>query len=150
MAVRFPMHGVVAARERISERVQAHLFIFLGRRGLAGDHAARKDDVGIVGTGGLGKTEQGILAGAAGADHQNQPAGSDRGCTMIRDGRCFRHATRRPSRQTLRTTGISRATWTRIRSARLPLAISPRSESPTASAGVLVTVRMAGGRTVAP
>ena len=30
-----------------------------------------------------------------------------------------------PSRQTLRTTGTSRATWTRIRSARLPAAISP-------------------------
>ena len=40
-------------------------------------------------------------------------------------------------------------TWTRMRSARLPTAISPRSDRPTASAGAFVTVRMADARSIA-
>src|SRR5947207_2981476 len=72
------------------------------------------------------------------------PAGLD-----LRYGQRFGHATRCPSRQTLRTTGMSRAICTRIRSARFPTAISPRSARPTASAGVLVTVRTAEARSIA-
>src|SRR5206468_8232303 len=87
--------------------------------------------------------------GAARADHEDQPAGTDGIGRIDGKNRSFAHATRLPSRQTLRTTGTSRATCTRIRSARLPTAISPRSLRPTASAGVLVTVRTAEARLIA-
>ena len=79
MAVRFPMHGVFVARQRLLEGAGAHLFVVLGGRCLPGDHAPWKDDAAIIGAGGFCKPEQRILAGAARTDHQNQPAGSDRG-----------------------------------------------------------------------
>src|SRR6185369_15245866 len=150
MAVSFPMHGILATRQRLLKGAGADLFVLLRCRRFACNHAARKHDVAIVSTGCLGKAEQRILAGAAWADHQHQPARPDRGGLIYCCGcQRLRHATRRPSRHTLRTTGMPRATCTRIKSARLPAAISPRSARPTASAGVLVTVRTAAARSIA-
>src|SRR3954466_14404240 len=149
MAMGIPMHRKMTALDRFLKRAGADLFIVLGRRGLPRDRAARKHDAGIIRASGLCQTQQRILAGAAGADDENELAGSDRVSAAGGEGQSFGHATRSPSRQTLRTTGMSRATCTRIRSARLPVAISPRSESQTASAGALVTVRTADARSIA-
>src|ERR1700738_4982733 len=149
MAGRFPVYRKAAACAGLLESLKTDVLIVLGSRGLARHHAAREDDSAVVGASGSRPPDQRILAGAARTDHQDQPAGADRGLLMTRYGRCFGHATRRPSRQTLRTTGVSRATCTLIRSARLPTAISPRSGRPTASAGVLVTVRTAAARSIA-
>src|SRR5690606_14722903 len=55
------------------------------------------------------------------------------------------HATRRPSRQTVRTTGMPSSSRTRTRSARRPGSITPRSLRPTASAGFLETFATASG-----
>src|SRR5947209_791014 len=78
-----------------------------------------------------------------------RPAGPDRPRRRCRHGDGLAHATRLPSHQTLRTAGPWPATCTRIRSARLPIAISPRSDRPTASAGAFVTVRIAAARLMA-
>src|SRR5262245_26214942 len=101
-----------------------------------------KHDVGIAAQEVARKSQQGVLAGAARARNNNQPARPDR----LRPG-CIEphHATRLPMRQTERITGTVSVTRIRTRSARLPTAISPRSLRPTASAGVLVTVRRAAG-----
>src|SRR5258708_4904735 len=149
MAVRFPMSGEIAPLQRLPEGIRAELLIIFENRCLARYRAARKDDAAIIGAGGPGEPDQRVLAGAAWPDHQNQPAGPERARRMIRYGRHLSHATRCPSRQTLPTTGISWATWTRIRSPRFPTAISPRSARPPASAGVLVTVRTADARSMA-
>src|ERR1700691_3235669 len=149
MAMGFPMYGVVAAGHRLFECILTDLLIVLGRRGFACDHAARKDNVWILGASRFGEPQQRVLAGTAWSDHQNKPAGRDHRWRMICIGGSVHHATRWPSRQTLRTTGMPRATCTRIRSARLPATISPRSVRPTASAGVLVTVRTAEAKSIA-
>src|ERR1700738_4370047 len=149
MAMRLPVNREVALAPRLPEGLKAHLLVIFEGRGLPRHHAARKDDVAVIGAGGPGQPDQRILAGPAGTDHQDEATWSDRRQPMTCYGRSFGHATRRPSRQTLRTTGTSRATCTRIRSARLPAAISPRSARPTASAGVLVTVRIADARSMA-
>ncbi len=147
--MRLPMNGEPALAACLPESLKIHLLIIFEGRSLPCHCTAWKDDVAVVGAGGPGQPDQRILAGAARTDHQNKPPWSDRRQPITGYGRSFRHATRRPSRQTLRTTGMSRATCTRIRSARLPMAISPRSLSPTASAGVLVTVRTADARSIA-
>src|SRR5690606_5481967 len=54
-------------------------------------------------------------------------------------------ATRRPSRQPVRTTGMSPSSRTRTRSARRPGSITPRSVRPTASAGFFDTFATACG-----
>src|SRR5665213_3454659 len=145
MAMRFPMHGVGIRCERLPECIEADLFVVLKLRSFAGDDTTRKHDVGVGGAGCFRQPKQRVLAGPARTDHQNEPARPDR----LRYRQGFAHATRCPSRQTSRTTGISRAMWTRITSARLPTAISPRSCRPTASAGDLVTVRTAAARSIA-
>src|SRR3954467_14190513 len=89
--------------------------------------------------------DQCILAGTARANDKNEPSGSD---PLRQRGINAAHATRFPARQTLRTAEPFEATWTRMRSARLPTVISPRSVSPTASAGDLVTVRTAAARSM--
>src|SRR5260370_30110661 len=147
--MRFPVPREAAAGAGLLESLKTDVLIVLGSRGLPRHRAAREDDGSVIGAGGSRQSNQRILAGAARTDHQDQPAGPDRGLQVIRYGWCFGHATRRPSRQTLRTTGVSRATCTRMRSARLPTAISPRSARPTASAGVLVTVPTAAARSMA-
>src|SRR3954447_1043034 len=149
MAVGFPMHGVFVPRQRLLKGAWVHLFIVFGYRSFPGDDSAWKHNVAVVRAGRLCKPKQRVLAGAARPDHQNQPARPDGHGLIGGDGRYIGHATRCPSRQTLRTTGTSRATWTRIKSARFPTAISPRSMSPTASAGALVTVRTADARSIA-
>src|SRR5258708_11237560 len=140
MAMRLPMRREVAVSAALLEGVKSHLLIILASRRLRRHHPARKDDGAVIGAGGPRQGDQRVLAGAARTDNQDQPARADRGLQVIRYGWSFAHATRCPSRQTLRTTGVSRATCTRIRSARLPTAISPRSARPTAPAGVFVSV----------
>src|SRR5258708_37491129 len=149
MAMRLPLHREAAVRAALLEGLETYLLIILGSRRLPRHHPARKDDGAVIGAGGPRQGDQRVLAGAARTDHQDQPAGPDRGLQVIRYGWSLAHATRYPSRQTLRTTGVSRATCTRIRSARLPTAISPRSARPTASAGVLGTVLTAAARSIA-
>ena len=63
-------------------------------RGFPRHHAAREHDVAVVGAGRSRETDQGVLAGAARTDHQDEPARPDRGRTNIRYGRGFasRHA----------------------------------------------------------
>src|SRR3984893_17429733 len=149
MAVRFPVYREAAACAGLLESLKTDVLIVLGCRGLPRHHAAWENDGSVIRASGSRQPDQRILAGAARTDHQDEPARPDRGLLAIRYDGCFGHATRRPSRQTLRTTGVSRATCTLIRSARLPTAISPRSGRPTASAGVLVTVRTAAARSIA-
>src|SRR4051812_5407581 len=146
--MRFPVDGEGAAGLCLTERLRRDLRIILEFRRLARHHAAREHHIVVIRAGGLRQTDQRILAGTRRADHQHQPAGADPACLRFGYHRGVGHATRCPSRQTLRTTGTSCATWTRITSARLPTAISPRSTSPTASAGRLVTVRIALARSM--
>src|SRR5258708_33395166 len=148
MAMRLPMHREGAVRAALLEGLKTPLLISLGSRRLPRHHPARKDDGAVIGAGGPRQGDQRVLAGTARTDHQDQPARADRGLQVIRYGWSFAHATRYPSRQTLRTTGVSRATCTRIRSARLPTAISPRSARPTASAGGFVPGRAAAARSM--
>src|SRR3954464_14046118 len=149
MAMRLPMDSELVPRERLPESFKAHLLVVFKRRGFPRDDAARKNDADIHGAGCLGLADQCILSCSAWSHHQKQPAGPDRRPPSTGNLRHVPHPTRRPSRQTLRTTGTSRATCTRIRSARLPTAISPRSARPTASAGVLLTVRTADAKSIA-
>src|SRR5262249_22216711 len=118
-----------------------HVVIFRRTRG-ARDDATDDDNAVVAARRFAHMIEQRVLAGAARADHEDEMAGAD----QIARRRC--HATRRPSRHTLRTTGIVPTLRTRMRSARRPGAISPRSARPTASAGVLVTVRTAVARSM--
>ena len=104
-------------------------------------HAAWKDDTAVARARDFRQTEQHILSCSARANDQNQAAWPEGGRPIHRHRWRIHHATRCPSRQTLRTTGMPPETCTRIRSARLPTMISPRSSRPTASAGVLVTVQ---------
>src|SRR5215813_7749672 len=119
--------------------------VFVGG-GLAGDDALRKHYLGIAAQPKARESQQGVLAGAARAGNDDDPARPDRrraGCVGAH------HTTRRAMRHTERTTGTFSVRRMRTRSARLPTAISPRSLRPTASAGVLVTVRRAAGRSIA-
>ena len=97
------------------------------------------------------RVDQRVLAGAARADDQHEAAGADRRSrTRVDDpGACSQFMPRAAPRTTrCAPPEPLAATRTRIRSARLPAAISPRSVRPTASAGVLVTVRTAAGRSM--
>src|SRR5690606_8671502 len=79
--------------------------------------------------------DQRVLAGPGRADHQHQYT------------RLFlAQLTRCPARHTARTAGSGASAATRTRSARLPGAISPRSSSPAARAGLSVTVARAWQR----
>src|SRR5690606_37433529 len=86
--------------------------------------------------GGVG--DRAVLAGAARADDDHHHARI----------RLPAHATRRPSRQTDRTTGTPEGRRTRTISARLPGAIWPRSSSPTVRAGFAETMVTACGKSM--
>ena len=93
-----------------------------------------------------------VLAGAARADDGDEYAGAQRERVVGEfafDQRRGHHATRFPSRQTVRTTGTCSSTRTRTRSARRPISIAPRSASPTASAGFFETIAIACGNEIA-
>ena len=59
-----PMHGKIAMIEPAAEFVRTDGNVILGRRRLARDNTAGEDDLAVLGAGGLGKTEQRILAGS--------------------------------------------------------------------------------------
>src|SRR5262245_1461730 len=151
VAVRLPRQGERSLGRGLVEIVACKGVVVLRQRGRPRDDASRKHDGGVIATRRAGAVDQRVLAGAARPDHQHQAAGPDQAGPRVAGPRVEHptHATRLPHRHTLRTTGTWCATRTRIRSARLPVAISPRSLRPTASAGVLVTVRTAAARSMA-
>src|SRR5262249_27161322 len=135
VAVGVPPEGKPAVRDHSIERLGTDGVVTLRPRGRAGHHASGKHHARIVRAGRTRAVYQRILAGAARTDHQNEAPGADHGTPH--SGECASidepaHATRLPRRHTARTIGTSRTTRTRIRSARLPSAISPRSSKPTA------------------
>ena len=94
--MRVPMHGEIAVFARAGEFVGAQRNVVFVGRGRTRHDAARENDVGIVGTGRLRQPQQRVLAGAARADHEDQPPGPDRAHLprCRRDG--LAHATRPP------------------------------------------------------
>ncbi|OLS44590.1 hypothetical protein BV509_09750 [Rhodovulum sulfidophilum] len=99
--------------------------------------------LGGLGHGGSPHTQTGWY----GSENRNnrgpgQRPGLRRNRAAVPDPQSRRQATRVPCTQAPRTTGTPSIRATRIRSARAPGAIRPRSLSPTASAGARVTVAM--------
>ena len=86
IAMRLPIHRELAVGARQPEGLRAQMLIGLMSRGLARDHAARKDEFVITSEGKSRETYQRILAAAARADHQDQPARSDRAGINMRFG----------------------------------------------------------------
>ena len=127
MAMRLPVHGELACRERrrndsgassalSSEDEASRVTIRLGNTIVRSPaHAARARFKSVS------------LPAPLGPTTSTSRPGPIAHLIVRRYGRHIAHATRWPSRQTLRTTGTSCAICTRIRSARLPAAISPRS-----------------------
>ena len=84
-------------------------------------------------------------------DHRHPGHGAVPPVSFLRErsmfaGRKSSQITRSPRLQTPRTSGMSPVSRTRTRSARRPVAMRPRSSSPTRAAGVAVTVRTARGK----
>src|ERR1700730_17136538 len=84
MAVRFPVYREATACAGLLESLKTDVLIVLGSRGLPRHHTAREDDSAVIRAGGSRQPDQRILAGAARTDHQDQPAGPDRGLLAIR------------------------------------------------------------------
>src|SRR5262247_227833 len=149
--VRLPPERKGGGCDRTPEHLVRDGVVILERCRGARDDTTGEDDGRIIRALRARAGDQRILAGAARADHQDQAARPDlvgrRREKVPRAGEPA-HATRLPRSQVVRTIGTAPATWTRIRSARLPTAIAPRSVSPTASAGVLLTVRTAAARSM--
>jgi len=78
MAMRLPIHRKLALDARQPKGLRAHLLITFVSRGRARHHAARKDQAAVTGAADLREAYQRVLAGAARADHQDEPARSDR------------------------------------------------------------------------
>jgi hypothetical protein len=79
MAVGLPMRREIAAQARLPERLEADLLIIFEGGRFPRHHAARKDNVAVVGAGGPRQPDQRVLAGPARTYHQNEPARSDHG-----------------------------------------------------------------------
>src|ERR1700730_338222 len=146
MTVSVPPERKLAVRYAAVECLEVDCLMVLvdGRR--PRNHAPRKDHRGVVFTFQPGTVDQRVLASPTWSPHQNQPTRLQQAGLQLRDSTRFHsstHATLLPRCQTLRTTGTRSIIRTRIKSARLPAAISPRSSSPIACAGGFGTVRMA-------
>src|SRR5262249_46243839 len=124
VAVRAPPDRKRAVGRRLLEGGRRHEFIVFENGGRPRDDAGGKDDARVALAGRAGGRDQRILAGAARSDDQHQPPRTD----QFRSGGERAQSCRNPAH---------------MRSVRLPTAISPRSRNPTASAGVLLTMRTA-------
>ena len=112
MTVRAPPECKRALGRRLLEGGLGDEIVVFEVRRRPRHHPPRKDDRRVILAGSAGTGDQGVLAGAARSDYQHQATRTDQiRAPQHAENRCHQtHATRRPSRHTLRTAGTSPAT----------------------------------------